>query len=154
MSLTNITGSPEDDWLGTGIAETVTADLKCVEGLTVVGRERVWEAVRKMGSTGAPDDEAQATRAARELGARWVVTGGYQRLGDIVRVTARVTEVETGTVVHTAKVDGGIGQIFDLQDRLVTELSSGLRLRLTAALARARRRPTSWRPTRPSRRGC
>src|SRR6202008_4341633 len=24
MSLTNITGSPEDDWLGTGIAETVT----------------------------------------------------------------------------------------------------------------------------------
>ena len=75
MSLTNITGSPEDDWLGTGIAETVTADLKCVEGLTVVGRERVWEAVRKMGSTGAPDDEAQATRAARELGARWVVTG-------------------------------------------------------------------------------
>jgi len=131
MSLTNITGSPEDDWLGTGIAETVTADLKCVEGLTVVGRERVWEAVRKMGSTGAPDDEAQATRAARELGARWVVTGGYQRLGDVVRVTARVTEVETGTVVHTAKVDGGIGQIFDLQDRLVGELSSGLRLRLT-----------------------
>ncbi len=42
MSLTNITRSPEDDWLGTGIAETVTADLKCVEGLTVVGRERVW----------------------------------------------------------------------------------------------------------------
>ena len=131
MSLTNITGSPEDDWLGTGIAETVTADLKCVEGLTVVGRERVWEAVRKMGSIGAPDDEAQATRAARELGARWVVTGGYQRLGDIVRVTARVTEVETGTVVHTAKVDGAIGEIFALQDRLVTELSSGLRLRLS-----------------------
>jgi len=131
MSLTNITKSPEDDWLGTGIAETVTADLKCVDGLTVVGRERVWEAVRKMGSVGAPDDEAQAMRAARELGARWVVTGGYQRLGDIVRVTARVTEVETGTVVHTAKVDGGIGQIFDLQDRLVSELSSGLRLRLT-----------------------
>jgi len=131
MSLTNITGSPEDDWLGTGIAETVTADLKCVEGLTVVGRERVWEAVRKMGSTGAPDDEAQATRAARELGARWVVTGGYQRLGDIVRVTARVTEVETGKVVHTAKVDGAIGEIFALQDRLVAELSSGLRLRLS-----------------------
>jgi hypothetical protein len=68
MSLTNITGSPEDDWLGTGIAETVTADLKCVEGLTVVGRERVWEAVRKMGSIGAPDDEAQATRAGARAG--------------------------------------------------------------------------------------
>jgi tetratricopeptide (TPR) repeat protein len=39
--------------------------------------------------------------------------------------------VETGTVVHTAKVDGAIGEIFALQDRLVSELSSGLRLRLT-----------------------
>ena len=131
MSLTNITRSPEDDWLGTGIAETVTADLKCVEGLVVIGRERVFEALRKLGAVGAPDDEAQATRAARELGARWVVTGGYQRLGDTVRVTARVTEVDTGTVVHTAKVDGRMGEIFELQDRIVEELSSGLRLSLS-----------------------
>ncbi|HEY3119666.1 MAG TPA: protein kinase [Vicinamibacteria bacterium] len=130
MSLSNITRSPEDDWLGTGIAETVTADLKCVEGLTVVGRERVWEALRKLGATGAPDEE-QATRAGRELGARWVVTGGYQRLGDTVRVTARVTEVDTGAVVHTVKIDGGMGQIFELQDRIVDELSSGLRVSLS-----------------------
>jgi len=129
MSLTNITGSPEDDWLGTGIAETVTADLKCVDGLTVVGRERIWEALRKLGAVGAPD-ETQATRAGRELGARWVVTGGYQRLGDTVRVTARVTEVDTGAVVHTVKIDGGMGEIFELQDRIVDELSSGLRLSL------------------------
>ncbi|HUG55353.1 MAG TPA: protein kinase [Vicinamibacteria bacterium] len=130
MSLTNITAGPEDDWLGTGIAETVTADLKRVEGLTVVGRERIWEALRKAGAVGAPD-ETQATRAGRELGARWVVTGGYQRLGESVRVTARVTEVETGSVVHSAKVDGGMGEIFDLQDRIVGELSSGLRMSLS-----------------------
>ena len=37
LSFANITRSREDDWLGTGIAETVTADLKSVEGLTVVG---------------------------------------------------------------------------------------------------------------------
>jgi len=131
MSLVNITRSPEDDWLGTGIAETLTADLKQVEGLTVVGRERVWEVLRKLGTLGAPDDEAQATRAARELGARWVITGGYQRQGDSVRVTARVTEADTGRVVHTAKVDGAIGGIFDVQDRIVTELSTGLRLSLS-----------------------
>ncbi|HEV8253733.1 MAG TPA: protein kinase [Vicinamibacteria bacterium] len=130
MSLMNITRSGEDDWLGTGIAETVTADLKCVEGLTVVGRERVWEALRKLGAASAPD-EAEAIRAGRELGARWVVTGGYQRLGETVRVTARVTDVDTGAVVHTVKIDGTMGQIFALQDRIVDELSSGLRLRLS-----------------------
>ena len=56
-----------------------------------------------MGSTGAPDDEAPGhARAARELGARWVVTGGWRSApDDVVRVTAWcVTEVETGTVVQ------------------------------------------------------
>ncbi len=114
-----------------GIAETLTADLRAVEGVTVVGRERVWEVLRKLGAVGAPADDAQAMRAARELGARWVITGGYQRLGDTVRVTARLTEAETDAVVHTVKVDGRIGEIFELQDRIVDELSSGLRLSLS-----------------------
>src|SRR6266571_2684289 len=42
MTFTNITRDRGTDWLGTGIAETLTADLKRVEGLTVVARERIW----------------------------------------------------------------------------------------------------------------
>src|SRR5262249_9417032 len=108
MSLTNITRSPEDDWLGTGIAETITADLKCVEGLTVVGRERIWEALRKLGAVGAPD-EAQAIRAGRELGARWVVTGGYQRLGRAVRGTGGGTGGGPGAGGDHGQSRGGEG---------------------------------------------
>ena len=29
----NITGEPGDDWIGSGIAETVTADLKNLKGM-------------------------------------------------------------------------------------------------------------------------
>ena len=128
MSFTNITRDTGDDWLGTGIAETVTADLKRVEGLSVVARERIWEVLRKLGGPGAVPEEALAILLGRELDARWVVGGGYQRLGSVVRVTARVTDVETGDVVHTVKVDGSIEEIFALQDRIVAELSQGLRL--------------------------
>ena len=46
----NITGEPTDDWIGAGIAETVTADLKSISGLTVIGRERVFDAIRRLGS--------------------------------------------------------------------------------------------------------
>ena len=49
----NITGSAEDDWLGTGIAETVTADLKGVAGLAVLSRERVQEVLRHLPEPGA-----------------------------------------------------------------------------------------------------
>ena len=48
MSFVNITGNAADDWLGVGIAETVTADLKRIEGLTVIGRERIYEVLRRM----------------------------------------------------------------------------------------------------------
>src|SRR4029078_12286019 len=101
VSFTNITKSSEDDWLGTGIAETVTADLKGIEGRAVIARERIAEVLRRGGDGG---DEEAATRVGREVGARLVVSGGYQRLGDMVRVTARVTEVETGAVTHTVKL--------------------------------------------------
>ncbi|HKC12291.1 MAG TPA: tetratricopeptide repeat protein, partial [Vicinamibacteria bacterium] len=128
MSFVNITRSHEDDWLGTGIAETVTADLKSAEGLTVVARGRIHEMVRKLGAVGGEADEGVALRAGRELGARWVLLGGFQRAGEAVRVTARLTEVETGLVVHTVKIDGRLSEIFELQDRIARELSSALRL--------------------------
>jgi TolB-like protein/Tfp pilus assembly protein PilF len=128
MSFVNITRNHEDDWLGTGIAETVTADLKSAEGLTVVARGRIHETLRKLGAVGGEADEGVALRAGRELGARWVLLGGFQRAGEAVRVTARLTEVQTGLVVHTVKIDGRLSEIFELQDRIARELSSALRL--------------------------
>ena len=40
----NITREPADDWIGTGIAETVSSDLKNIHGLTAIGRARVFDA--------------------------------------------------------------------------------------------------------------
>ncbi|HEY7819187.1 MAG TPA: protein kinase, partial [Vicinamibacteria bacterium] len=137
MSFTNITRSDEDDWLGTGIAETVSSGLATVPELLVVPRARVAEVLRKLG--GAPgDEETLAPRLGRELGARLVVSGGYQRLSDQVRVTARVTDLATGSVVQTLKLDGSMAGIFDLQDRILGELSAGLRLHLPASAASRR----------------
>lgn len=130
LSFANITSSSEDDWLGTGIAETVTTDLKNLDGLTVVSRARIHETLRKLGAEAGATDEALAVQAGRELHTRWVLSGGFQRSGDAVRVTARLIEVETGTIVRTVKIDGRLSEIFDLQDRLVRELSTGLRLTL------------------------
>ncbi len=126
LDFSNITKSPEDDWLGTGIMETVTADLKGVEGLTVIACERVCEIERRLRASGAGESDLTG-RLARELGARWVVTGGFQRLGDRVRITARAADVDTGVVLTTVKADGAMADLFDLQDRVVKELASGFR---------------------------
>lgn len=131
MSFNNITKKADDGWIGAGIAETVTADLKKIEGLTVIGRERVYEVLRRW-SVGhdAEVDETLATSVGREVGARWIVCGGYQRIGEMLRITARFVEVETGEVIKTVKIDGQMQEIFDLQDKIVYELSRDLDLSL------------------------
>jgi tetratricopeptide (TPR) repeat protein len=47
-----------------------------------------------------------------------------------VRITANFVDVGTGEVRRTVKVDGRIGDIFALQDKIVFELSQGLNLAL------------------------
>jgi serine/threonine protein kinase/tetratricopeptide (TPR) repeat protein len=127
LRFNNVTKSPEDDWLGVGIAETVTADLKNVEGMTVIGRELIYEALRRWNAENHTDfDEKFATRVGREVGARWIIGGGYQRIGEMLRITARFVEVATGEVLKTVKIDGRMSEVFDLQDKIVYELSRNL----------------------------
>ena len=117
----NISSQPDDDWIGTGIAETLLAAFDGA-GVSVVGRRAV-SAERAGGGAGQGSSAAGPAReAGRRLGPRWVIRGGYQRLGDRIRITARVVEAATGTVVHTAIVDGTVPELFALQDQLAAEL--------------------------------
>ena len=100
----NISGSAEDAWLGAGIAETVTAGRRG-SGVSLGSVTRVVDA-----------------GAGEQLGARWGVSGSYKRLGDQLRVTARVRDVSTGMVVGAVTVDGALAGFFALQDRVVEAL--------------------------------
>ena len=127
----NISGKADDEWLGTGLTETLTMDAALIESVSVVGRERVNEILRTLRQqTGEPEDRLYV-RAARALGARWMVSGGFQRSGAAVRVTASLTDMVTGDIVRTTRVDGDVDSIFQLQDRLVHELASALRAALS-----------------------
>ena len=125
----NITGAAEDEWIGAGIAETLAADLAGDGALSVVGREGVSGALENLSSgrgSGAEATEAIEVRAGRRLGARWIISGAYQRLGDRLRITGRVVEVASAAVIHTAKIDGLLTELFALQDRLSADLRRGL----------------------------
>lgn len=121
----NISAQPADEWIGAGIAETVVADLNNAGKMAVVGPEAVREALSTRGSGLDVLDGPIAIELGRELRAAWLLTGGYQHLGDRVRITARIVDVRTGDVVRTAKVDGRLDEIFTLQDRIVTALDVG-----------------------------
>jgi len=131
MTFTNITGEPADDWIGSGIAETLTADLQKIQGLSVVGRARIFDVLKNLSSSehGRIEDRV-AIDVGRKLGAAWILVGGYQRLGEMIRITGQLVGVRTGGLVRTVKVDGRISDIFELQDKIVYELTQGLHLTL------------------------
>ena len=123
----NLTAAAEDDWLGTGISETVSADLAGLDGITVIPRGRVHEVLRRLSQeTGATDDDL-ALLAARDLGARWVLSGSFQRAGEAIRVTASLLDTASGAMARTIKIDGRLDEIFTVQDRLVRDLAEALR---------------------------
>jgi serine/threonine-protein kinase len=103
--------------------------------VSVVPRERVREILRTLHQQTGEPEERLYLKAARGLGARWVVTGGFQRAGTAVRVTASLADVSTGEIVRTTRVDGDVDAIFQLQDRLVRELASSLRAAITPTAA-------------------
>ena len=115
----NISEDPDIDWFGTGIAQTVTADLEQLPDLSVIGREGL---ARDLSDT---TDDMSAREVARERGIAWFVDGGFQRLGDQLRITARIVSVRTGATHATVKVDGRLDEVFALQDRIVAELAPG-----------------------------
>ena len=122
VPFTNLTENPSDDWIGAGIAESLATGLP--GSYMVIARGRVSETANdanRGGGTAAPDE---ALEVGRRLGAQYVVSGAYQRLGEEIRITGRLVEVATGAVVRSAKVDGVLDDLFSLQDRVVAELSS------------------------------
>ena len=113
---TNLSGSAADEWLGDGIAASVISDLVTRTRVTVVPSGPGWTEMLR--TQAASTDDAAALALGRELGAHWVVTGGYQRLGDQLRISARLLDGDTGESIRGINVDGTLDDIFDLEDQI------------------------------------
>jgi DNA-binding winged helix-turn-helix (wHTH) protein/Tfp pilus assembly protein PilF len=117
LEFENVSGDPSLAWLSSGIAETLTNDLRAAT-LRIIDRFRVTEAVAHEGR------ELSALR--RALGIDRAVVGSFQRAGDRLRITARIIDAQSGESLADAKADGPLDQVFDLQDRIVGQFSDAL----------------------------
>jgi len=84
------------------------------------------------------------TEAGRDLGARYVVEGSVQKSGRRFRITAQLTDVETGQQVWGDRYDGDLGDIFEVQDELTKQICGNLYLPLLEhGSLKARHKPTT-----------
>ena len=134
LDFTNVSGDSSLAWLSSGIAETLTNDLRSALHLRIIDRTRVAEAVRRLGSDlGALRGELQIDLA---------VVGSFQCAGGRLRITARAVDVASGEALADSKADGPLDTVFDLQDRTVMQLAEAIASR-TESTARRPHRETS-----------
>ena len=116
----NISRQENDDWVGSGIAESIVADFGALHDGFIIGPTQAQNALTT--SIPGPVTAAAATELGRTLKARWVVTGGFQRMGNRLRITARLVDTTVGMVTGTTRTDGTFDELFALQDRITDEL--------------------------------
>jgi TolB-like protein len=114
-----------------GIPETITNDLLAIKGIALIERLHLRKVMdeQALQLTGAID-EATAVKVGELIGADILVVGAFQKQAQMVRLTARFVNVQTGGILQTAKATGTLDDIFDLQDRIVQDLLKNLNIEL------------------------
>ncbi len=127
LDFDNLSGDSATEWLGTGISETICADLRKLGKVQVVSRDRVQAELRRAG------DSKDMAALGAQLNARWLVMGSYQRAGNRIRITPILLEPVSGEAITVGKIDGAWDEIFDLQDRVVSEIMQSLELEMDSS---------------------
>jgi TolB-like protein len=131
----NLSDDTEQEYFADGMTRALINELGRMPTLAVVAAASMF--VYK-------GQRVSVAEVSRDLGARYVVEGSVQKSGRRFRVTAQLTDVETGRQVWGDRFDGDLGDIFEIQDELTKQICGNLYLPLLEhRWFKARRQPTT-----------
>lgn len=122
LPFTNLSSDPEQDYFVDGIAEDVLTTLSKIEELMVIARHS---------SFGFKGQARDIRDIGKMLGVRYVLEGSVRKAGGRVRLTAQLIDSLNGAHVWADRFEGGLEDVFDLQDRITQEIVAALEVRLT-----------------------
>jgi len=113
-------------YLGEILSSQIIEVLKKRGDYVVVERQHLFLALKelRLGTTELVD-ETSRLKLGKMLGARWMVFGGYQIIGDKMRLDLRMVEVETGKVkkaVQKIASSTNLQEWIDMAGRAAEEL--------------------------------
>lgn len=101
----------DDDGFADGVAEDLTSALSRLNWLFVVSR---------MSAFALKGVKIDAAEAGRRLGVRYLLEGSVRRANDKVRIAAQLIDAGTGAHIWADHFDGGLDDVFDFQDEIVS----------------------------------
>jgi TolB-like protein/class 3 adenylate cyclase len=120
----NLTGDPEQDYLGDGLSENIIAVLSSSPDLFVIARNSAFT------FKGRP---VRVQEVAELLGVRYVLEGSVQRDGDQLRVTAQLVDAIDGRHLWAERYDHefGLKSLFAIQDEITQQILVSMHVNLT-----------------------
>jgi TolB-like protein/predicted Ser/Thr protein kinase/Flp pilus assembly protein TadD len=123
----NLTRQPDDDWLAGAFSDSLTVGLQNLEGLILVNRDRIVELYAQLAVREAAALDPQVVRRlVQALGVRYYVHGTYQKVGDDIKVVARLIDVGSDTIRAQDTLTDQFSRILQLQDDLARKFAGSL----------------------------
>jgi TolB-like protein/class 3 adenylate cyclase/Flp pilus assembly protein TadD len=130
----NMSGDPEQEYLADGIVEEIITALSRFRQLFVIARNSSFT------YKGRAVDVKQV---GRDLAVHYVLEGSVRRAGGRVRITGQLIDAASGAHLWADRFEGGVEDIFDLQDQVTARVVAAIAPKLEAAeIERTKHKPT------------
>ena len=114
----NLSRQPDDEWLGGAFSDSLTLGLRDAQSIVLVNREGLLDL--------SQDRRPDAQQIARTLGVRYYVNGSYQRVGENLKVVARLVDVDAGTIRMQESFTDAFANLLRIEDDLARRFAAAL----------------------------
>ncbi len=129
----NMSGDPDQEYFSDGITDDIITALSKHRSLLVVARTSTFA---------FKGHRTDVRRVGVDLGAQYVVEGSVGKIGERLRVRARLVEAEGGRHVWAEQYDRDVDRVFDIQDEITTTIAARIEPEVgTAERQRIEKRP-------------
>ncbi len=118
----NMSEDIQQEYFSDGITADLITDLSKISGLGVIARNTVF--VYK-------DSSIDVRQIGKELAVNYVIEGSVRKSNNKVRITARLIDANSGHNLWAERFDGGLGDVFALQDNVTAKIIAALQLKLS-----------------------
>jgi TolB-like protein len=123
----------DQEWLGDGMADEILNVLAMVDGLQVTGKT----------SSFSFKGKGLTTKVIGEtLNVSTVLEGSVSKIGNKLRITAQLIDVETDTHIWSKKYDRNEADIFNIMDEVAQSIAGALKTELSIENIRYEYKPT------------
>ncbi|SCW66346.1 TolB amino-terminal domain-containing protein [Rhizobium mongolense subsp. loessense] len=120
----NLSDDKEQGYLADGITEDLTTELARIPGLFVISRNAAFTFKNRA---------SLPSEVSTQLGVRYILEGSVRRAGAEMRINAKLIDSTTSGNVWAERLDGAWSDVFELQDKMVGEIATALKLRLVTS---------------------